>query len=220
MEKQIISRRIAEILEEITRLGGVLRSLEATDPRAQAENYMQLSLDAALRSESIACRLRHISYAGTPIKKPDYLNDAADVHGIQIEQRDGVVEITLPSLLSKRKRQRGTEFLLDPLNFALSEYADTHRLTRFRDCVVCFSHVYARELPTRRIRDYDNLELKQILDVIAGFIMTDDTGLLCDAYNTTELGDADCTRMSVMDKSHFTNWLRERENLLESIADF
>ena len=45
------------------------------------------------------------------------------------------------------------------------------------------------DVPERRIRDYDNLELKQFLDVAASFILTDDNGLLCDAYNTTELGE-------------------------------
>ena len=75
-------------------------------------------------------------------------------------------------------------------------------------------------MPSRRIRDYDNLELKQLLDVIASFLMEDDSGLLCDAYNTTELGNSDCTRISVMDKERFSDWIKERENRLKSISDF
>lgn len=49
------------------------------------------------------------------------------------------------------------------------------------------------------IRDYDNLEEKQLLDVLSTFVMADDTGLLCDAYNTAALGEKDCTRISVME---------------------
>ena len=49
--------------------------------------------------------------------------------------------------------------------------------------------------------------------------MEDDTGLLCDAYNTTEIGDGDCTRVSVMDKERFQGWLSDRENRLRSISD-
>ena len=41
------------------------------------------------------------------------------------------------------------------------------------------------------------MELKQILDVLASYLMVDDTGLLCDAYNTTEFGERDCTRIFV-----------------------
>lgn len=82
------------------------------------------------------------------------------------------------------------------------------------------SHIYAQELPERRIRDYDNLELKQFLDVAASFILTDDNGLLCDAYNTTELGEEDCTRLFLMDSTQFPAWLAERQNSVKTISDF
>ena len=70
------------------------------------------------------------------------------------------------------------------------------------------------------IRDYDNLEEKQLLDVLSTFVMADDTGLLCDAYNTAALGEKDCTRISVMEKKRFPAWLAEHENTLKSISDF
>ena len=93
-------------------------------------------------------------------------------------------------------------------------------MPRFRHCVVCFSHVYCKDLSDRRVRDYDNLELKQFLDMAASFLLTDDTGLLCDAYNTTELGAEDCTRMFLMDSGRFPDWLAERQSRLKSISDF
>lgn len=70
------------------------------------------------------------------------------------------------------------------------------------------------------IRDYDNLELKQILDVIAAFLMEDDSGLLIDAYNTTETGKTDCTEISVMEKRRFSDWIKEHEKHLKNISDF
>ena len=76
------------------------------------------------------------------------------------------------------------------------------------------------DVPERRIRDYDNLELKQCLDVAASFILTDDNGLLCDAYNTTELGDEDCTRLFLMGCARFPAWLAERQNSVKTISDF
>ena len=220
MERQVITKRIGEIMDDISRLRSALCAMDTTDIQRYPDNYEILSIDAALRAEKIACRLRHLIYSSTDIQKKDYLNSASATHGIQIEQRGGVMEITLPGLLPKRKQRRSTEFLLDPFYYALSQYAETHDIPKYRHCVVCFSHIYGRDLPTRRIRDYDNLELKQILDVIGAFIMVDDTGLLCDAYNTTELGDADCTRVSVMDKNSFSGWLKEREDSMESITDF
>lgn len=92
-------------------------------------------------------------------------------------------------------------------------------MPQFKHCVVCFSNIYNRELSTRRVRDYDNLELKRLLDVAASFMLVDDSGLLCDAYHTTELGETDCTRISIMDSAHFPEWLAERQAALQSITD-
>lgn len=220
MERKIISKRIGEILDDISRLSNALYAMDLTDIQQYPDNYEILSTDAALRSEKIACRLRHLIYASTSIKKSEYLNSAGVVHGIQIEHQNGIMEITLPCLLPKRKQRQSTEFLLDPLYFTLDRYADSNPMPKYRHCVVCFSHIYDRNMSSRRIRDYDNLELKQILDVISAFVMVDDGGLLCDAYNTTELGETDCTRVSIMDKDSFSGWLAERENRLESIKDF
>ena len=221
MEHNLISRRISQILDEISRLSNALYALDNTDIEKYPDNYEMLSTDAALRSELITCRLRHLLYAtGTNIKKPEYLTSAGVVQGIVIRSEGGILEITLPCLLPKRKQKQNAEFLLDPVYFTLSQYADSHAMPKFQHCVVCFSHIYSQELFPQRVRDYDNLELKQLFDVISTFVMQDDSGLLCDAYNTTEIGEFDCTRISVMDKDQFAGWLLERENSVKSISDF
>lgn len=219
MDKEILSKKISSILSDIARLTNALYAMNTTDIQRHPDNYEALSIDAALRAEQITCRLRHLIYATTSLKKEEYLNSAAVMQGITIEHKDGVVEITLPCLLPKRKQRQSAEFLLDSFTAALSQYAKSHTMPRFQHCVVCFSHVYCKSLPRRRIRDYDNLELKQFLDVAASFMLTDDTGLLCDAYNTTELGEVDCTRIFIMDSKVFSSWLDSRENTLRSIID-
>ena len=145
---------------------------------------------------------------------------AGVIQGIDIKCEDGILEITLPCLLPKRKQRRSTEFLIDPLYFTLSSYVCNHKVPHFKDCVVCFAHVYDESMPSTRIRDYDNLELKQLLDVVSSFVMLDDSGLLCDAYNTTEWGTTDCTRMTIMPKERFPKWLEERKNVIKNISDF
>lgn len=220
MERRIISQRIAEVLDDIPRLSNALYAMDTTDIQRYPDNYEVLSTDAALRAERIACRLRGLVYATTSVRKEDYLVRAAEAHGIEIGYEDGIMEITLPGLLPKKKQKRSSEFLLDPLHFALDRYADQHSMPRFCECVVCISHIYDQDLPGRRMLDYDNLQQKQFLDTIATFVMADDSGLLCDAYNTTELGEEDCTRIFIMDKSRFAGWLAERENSLKSISDF
>ena len=216
----MLSQRIASIQAEIGRLNSALYAMSTTDLQRYPDNYEVLSTDAALRCERIACRLRHLIYTSTSVRKEEYLTSAAVMQGVEIRYEDGLLEITLPCLLPKRQKRQSSEFLIDPIYAALSQYAKSHAMPQFRHCVVCFSHVYCHEQPERRVRDYDNLELKQLLDVVSAFIMVDDSGLLCDAYNTTELGETDCTRIFIMAQGQFPRWLEQRQNRLKSISDF
>lgn len=220
MNRAILSQRISSILDDIQRLNSALFAMNTTDIQRYPDNYETLSIDAALRAEQIACRLRHLIYATTRTQKDDYLPSAAAMMDILVEQNGEVMEITLPALLPKRKRRPSTEYLLDPFNAALSQYAKTHTMPRYEHCVVCFSSIYNHEVPERRVRDYDNLEMKQLLDVAASYLLVDDSGLLCDAYMTTELGEVDCTRIFIMDSDYFSTWLKGREKVLDSITDF
>jgi hypothetical protein len=220
LDRAVISSRISRITSDISKLSATLYAIENTDIEQYPGNYAMLTTDAALLSEMIACKIRHLIYQSTNIKKPVYLASAGMAQGIEIKQDDGVLQISLPSLLPKRKQRQSTEFLTDPLYFTLSQYADKNMLPMYRHCVVCFSHIYSEHLPSNRIRDYDNLEMKQLLDVLATFIMEDDSGLLVDAYNTTEIGETNCTCISIMDKIRFPRWLEERENSLQTISDF
>lgn len=212
MERQAIFKRINGILDELSRLQSTLYGMSMTDIWRYPENYEILSTDAASRGEQIACRLRHLLYNFTTVKKSEYMKSAAVVQGLQIKADESIIEITFPSLMLGRKQWQSTEFLIDPLYFALEDYAKQHPHWKFRECTVCFVNVYDRELPSRRIRDYDNLELKQVLDVVAAFFLTDDSGRLCDTYHTTELGGCDCTHILLMEKTCFPDWLTARQN--------
>ena len=219
MDRQILNKRITSIQNEVEKLVRTLRAMENTDLSRYPENYELLSTDAALRGELITCRLRHLIYNTTGVKKAEYLASAGVVQGIEIKCEDGILEITLPCLLPKRKQRKSSEFLVDPLYFTLNSYVCNHSIPHFKECVVCFSHVYDEEI-TSRFRDYDNLEMKQILDVISAFVMEDDSGLLCDAYNTTEKGTTNCTRISIMEKERFGEWLEKSKNSIKTISDF
>ena len=87
------------------------------------------------------------------------------------------------------------------------------------NCVVCFSQIYDQNLSLHRIRDYDNLEFKQILDTIAAYVLVDDTGLLCDSYHTTELGTHDHTIVSIMDCEAFPGWIKSRQKYIRTISE-
>jgi len=219
LNRAILSQRISSILDDTQRLNNALYAMNTTDIQRYPDNYEVLSTDAALRAEQITCRLRHLIYATTRINAGEYLLSASATQGIEIGAADGIIEITLPGLLPKRKPRQSSEFLLDPFNAALGRYVQEHPVPRFRHCAVCFCSVYDRALPKRRIRDYDNLELKQLLDVAAAYLLVDDSGILCDTYNTTELGDTDCTRIVIMESTQFPAWMNERQATLEPVQN-
>ena len=220
MDEAYLTDRIEKVVVDLERLTGTVRAMGAANIRRYPKNYSTLSSDAARCSEQITCRLRHLVYETSEIRKSDYLLSAADAQGIDIQQADDVLKITLPGLVPKRRRRQNPEYLLEPFTTALSRYVENHELPSYEHCVICFAHVYDKKLPERRVRDYDNLELKQLLDVATSFLLPDDGGLLCDAYHTTELGERDCTLMFIMDSRRFPKWLSEREPFITGIKDF
>ena len=214
MNRAELSKRVTAILTEITRMTNTLYAINMADVQRYPENYAILARDAANRSEAIACRMRHLLYETNSMKKRDYLLSAADAQNVSIVYHDEVLEITLPSLMPKRKRSQYPEFLLDPFTAALSQYTAEHALPQFSSCVVCFCQIYDRSLPERRIRDYDNVEFKQLLDVAAAYVLVDDSGQLCELHCRTELGGEDCTKLFIMSEERFPWWFMERQRKL------
>lgn len=220
MNRFTLSARLSRIQEEIPKLSNTISAMKITDTDAYGKNYEELSLDAALRAEKIACSLRNLIFAANLIEKPVLMEKTAEIQGIEIHHTNDHVEIILPGLMPKRTKRVNTTYLTDPLYYSLQSYTKEHTLPHFKECVVCFSHIFDRNLSSRRIRDYDNLECKQILDTAASFLMTDDSGLFCDAYHTTEFGDRDCTILTIMETGAFPKWLKEQKAKGNSISDF
>ena len=220
MNRQTLTSRLLRIEEEIPKLSNTISAMKITDTGIYGKNYEALSLDAALRAERIACSLRNLIFASNFVNKTILMKETAKVHGITIRHEQDFIEITLPGLMPKRTKRVNTTFLTDPLNASLESYAKEHTLPHFEECVVCFSHVFDRNLSSRRVRDYDNLECKQILDTVASHVMIDDSGLLCNEYHTTQFGIKDCTILTIMKKESFPEWLKSLENSENNISDF
>lgn len=69
MNKAVLSRRISRIQSDIEKLSNTLCAMDKTDIETYPENYEMLSTDAALRSELITCKVRHLIYSSTGLKK-------------------------------------------------------------------------------------------------------------------------------------------------------
>lgn len=208
MKQILLAEKISNINEDILTLMKHLRAAELTDILRFPETYEKLTSDASIISERISCSIRHVLYNMPNAKKSEVMDKVADAQGIEIELNEKWMQITLPILL-QRKKHKNAEFVSDPLFYALSKFTLEHECPPLEQTMVCFKHIYDRNMPERNLRDYDNIEEKQVLDVIALFTMVDDNGRLCDVFNTTSRGDTDCTQIFVMSPDYFLPWLGE-----------
>lgn len=200
-------QRVREILHQ---MDSYIVSLETMDAKRFPEKYETISTEAGLLSEKAACIMRQILYDAGTVNKIEYLEKAAIVQDVTISFVDGILEIALPCLLPKKRGKNSNQYVFDPLNAALEQYKKTLSIPRFRECSVCVVHVFNPEQSARPFFDYDNLQQKQLLDMIATHAMVDDNSLLCDVHHTSEPGEADKTRVFVMSKERFPKWLAQR----------
>lgn len=220
MEENEFNKRISQIQDDVIRLNNAAVAMGAYNFRRYPDNFLEFSLDTAVRAERLACKLRHLIGAYGTIKTEVLMEKVAEAQGIEISEENGMIIVSIPRLLPKWKHSRSGEFLNQPLYWAMDKYCREHDVAKFTECAVCFVHIYDQTLSLERIRDYDNLEMKHILDTIATFLMADDSGILCDAYHTTEYGDVDCTRIYIMPQQSLPAFISERKSYPKSISNF
>ena len=189
-----------------------LHELEYLLPSSDPIQFFEVAKNTALLSERSTAQLRNFLFTICGGMPQDYYLQAAEMQGIRVDVTDGILSVRLPALLPKKTRAEGFKFLQPALHAALKQYAEQQSLPHFRECTVCIEHVYDRCLPIKAVRDYDNLELKAVIDVIATFCLTDDTGALCDSFQTTRFGYSSSTVITVMPKNCFSAWLNAPES--------
>ena len=96
MDRRIISRRIADIQNNLRRLNSSICAMDSVDIQRYPENYETMSTEAALRAEGIACQLRNLLYASTGVPRAEYLVKAAEAHGIEVAYEEGIFRVALP----------------------------------------------------------------------------------------------------------------------------
>ena len=64
------------------KLKNTVFAMKITDIRKYPANYEELSTDAALRAERLACQLRNIIFATDILPKPEYMDRAAKLSAL------------------------------------------------------------------------------------------------------------------------------------------
>ena len=88
MDRRILNLRLQRIEDELPKITNAILALRITDTEKYPLNYEEVSTDAAIRAEKIACSLRGLIYAtkGHPDGKnspgPRYFNLTGGRHDI------------------------------------------------------------------------------------------------------------------------------------------
>ena len=147
MTKENLINKLKSISSDVERLKQDIFIMQNIDIPNVPHHYTELSIKTADKAEIITERLRRVVYDTTNITKPTYLHEAAENLGISVNSTaEGIVEITLPCLIPKRK-QRSTTFILDPLNVELTEFVRKNTFLRLEESAICINSIYDRSPP-------------------------------------------------------------------------
>lgn len=198
------------------RIGKVWAALEETQAHYK-RGYIEGAYAAAFEFADQAERLTNIArvlpaYTGHPRAK-EMMEDAVQ-NAFHIEigfTMEGWFCLRIPALLPK-KNKGSPAYIADPLYPAMARFWRGKQPVRYLDNVAVFRHVYSRDRPEREYRDHDNIELNRVLDIVALYVMADDSPTRCRHYYCSAPGSGDRTEVYVVPHEEFICWLNQEKS--------
>ena len=130
----------------------------------------------------------------------------------------------LPMLASK-KMKANSDYIREFLYDVLTEYFNTFQFKKLDKAALIFKHVYKHGTPESWYRDHDNIETKQVADVVALFTMVDDSPKHCFHLSEGSEGDENQTEIYVVPDKDFMSWimlerkLRGKQSMFDYIIE-
>ena len=172
----------------------------------------KLLLEAVRSAEDAAIQLRQYTAARLPPvwEFSEIYGDTDSPASIEVTT-ESWLRIELPCVMPRREDNDRSRFLAGLLRNAIYRAFPKHDQPRFHTCVLVYEHIYDLS-QSRRFIDHDNLELKHCQDVLEAAFLTNDTSVLCSAFQCSHRGAQDSTRIWILTPEQFPEWLkRHRE---------
>jgi len=167
-----------------------------TDPEALETELLQATMELEL-----LCRnARRLLLQTAIVSKEALIAQVCDIHDFHVKEDDERIIITLPTLPLKKKDNANCSFISDPLMWCLREYYKEKQPHIFESARITICHCYPENTPKRMVRDYDNIEVKKILDVLTMFYLHDDNMGRCEVLHTSSFHDYPKTEITVTDR--------------------
>lgn len=171
-------RKIGSFIKDIEEMKLLAMSMYQVDSESDFRRYY---MALAMKLEHLTNKTRTATVVDADIDKSFYLSNVADTLGITITDTDGVIKITLPYLLPKRKSVDSESYIIEPLVKVLTDYVNKNKPDKIISSLVTVKSVYTPDNP-KIIRDNDNIEIRHIINIISTMLFVDDNDmdiLLC-----------------------------------------
>ncbi len=214
MEKSYFGHQIDAALKEAEKLVRKLKEVQSDYADRRTDDALEKATKVAKIAESTALMTRALpAYTGHPSAQAMVQEGIEEVVPVKMEfTEQGWFCLRIPILLP-RKEKSNRSYIRGYLYPTLEKFMQDKGKIRYRNCVLIFRHVYDRNRPEREYRDHDNIELNTVVDVIAMFLLVDDTPLECRHYYCSAAGDEERTEVYIVPRDQFPGWL-ELENSL------
>ena len=182
--------------------------------RGDLETAYTVGFRAADFSERLTNVTRQLpAYTGHP--KAQDMIEKAMLESFPVEigfTAEGWFCLRIPLLLPK-KEYGSAAYITDPLYPAMKQFWRGKPPVRYPNNILIFRHVYNKERPERQYRDHDNIELNQVANVVALYVMVDDSPMRCRHYYCSAPGSVERTEVYVVPRSDFSNWLSYEDHI-------
>jgi hypothetical protein len=199
------------------RIGRVWAALEEIDThlrRRDMEGAYDAAFEAAEHAEKLTNLCREMpAYSGHPRARAMIEDAMLENFPMEIGfTAEGWYCVRIPALLPK-KNKGSPAYISDPLYPAMKRFWHGKPPARYSFNVTIFRHVYDRERPERQYRDHDNIELNRVLDIVALYVMPDDSPMRCQHYYCSAPGSANRTEIYIVPQTEFIAWLAGKDTI-------
>ena len=181
---------------------------------ATPDDVYDLSLQIVEFAEKLVLIARALpAYTGRPQAQADVERIIKETFPVEIGfTKQGWFSVRIPSLLP-RKESGSAEYIRSSLYPAMMNFFADKNPIRYDDCVLIYRHVYSKNRTDRRKRDHDNIEVNMVSNIIAFYVMPDDSPSVCNHYYCSAEGTTDRTEVYVVPKNEFSKWITSEKKL-------
>lgn len=135
-------------------------------------------------------------------------NTIIEENNLNIEYtQEGWFYVKIPSLLPK-KEKGDPSYIRTTLNVGMKDFFSKNEKKKFESNVVMiFKHNYSKERTYREYRDHDNIELNSVVDMIALYVLIDDSPMKAKHFYCSAIEDTDSTEVFIIPQTDFKKWL-------------